>query len=187
MKEVEIFVKVLDDKEKAMTILEKFKFIGSKKIFDTYYYDPSRDNLQVKNSCYPREWFRLRKRDDKCFMTYKKDIFDNDLWIYSEEDEIEVSNFEVSKNIIKNLGFEELITINNLRHIYETELYEISLEEVEGLGLYMEVERLKVDDNEDIFEVKKEIQDFLDDLKINLSEEMTEGKPEMTLKKMGKC
>ena len=187
MKEVEIFVKVLDNKEKAMGVLKKFEFIGSKKIFDTYYYDSSRENLQPKNSCYPKEWFRLRKSDDKCFMTYKKDIFNKDRWTYSEEDEVEVSDFEVSKNIINNLGFKELITISNIRHTFETELYEIVLEEVEGLGLYMEVERLKVNDDEDVLKVKKEIQSFLDNLGINLSEEMTAGKPEMMLKKMGKC
>jgi adenylate cyclase class 2 len=187
MREVEIFVKVLDSKEKAMGVLKKFTFLGSKKVFDTYYYDSSRDNLQAKDGCYPKEWFRLRKRDDKCFLTYKKDIFDKDRWVYSEEDEVEVSGFEVSKNIIKNLGFEELITINNMRHTFETELYEIVLEEVEGLGLYMEVERLKVGEDEDVFEVKKEIQNFLDSLEIDLSEEMTAGKPEMMLKKMGKC
>jgi adenylate cyclase class 2 len=184
MKEVEILVEVLDDKETALRVLEKFDFKGSKEVLDIYYYDPLRENLQLNEGCYPQEWFRLRKKDNKYLIAYKKDVFQESCWLYSEEDETEIGNFEVAKEIIKNLGFKELIRIDNIKHTFENNLYEIVLEEVKGLGLFLEVERLNVADDEEIKGIRKEIQKFLDSLGINLSNEVNAGKPELMIKKL---
>ena len=182
MKEVEILVQVYDNKETVLNSLKYLTFKGKKETLDIYYYDTLRNNLQVKNNKYPIEWFRLRKKNNKSFLTYKKDNYKDDIWLYSDEDETEITEFEIGKTIINKLGLKELITIDNIKHTFETKLYEIVFEEVKNLGLFLEVERLKISDTESVEEIKIEIQKFINTLKLNVSPELNIGKPELMLR-----
>ena len=185
MKEVEILVKVKSDKEEVLNKLSKFNFAGKKEILDIYFYDKDRESLKPKNN---RLWecFRLRKKDKKNYITYKVDKFDNlGKWIYSEEEETEVKSFDTAVKIISLLGLTPLVEIYNTKHTYYTNKYEIVLEEVKDLGLFLEVERLKVEDKEDIMLVKKEIFNFIKSLNIETGEELNSGKPELMLNKQG--
>lgn len=185
MKEIEILAEVLDSKEKVIVALKKskLKFIGSKKTQDVYFFDPKRKNLQMKNGKCPKEWFRIRKKDDESYITYKEDVFEREKWTHSHEYETKVHDFEVLKQIIKKLGFKELVTINNIKHTYESKDYEIVLEEVENLGLFLEVEKLNVRDDADINRIRKEIQEFIDSLGVMVKPDSNMGKPELLLKK----
>lgn len=184
MKEVEILVQTFDSKEKILESLKQFSFKGAKETIDTYYFDPLRNNLQVKGDQYPRERFRIRSKQWKSYLTYKKDIFDDHgEWMYSDEHETIIDNYETGKEIILHLGLEELITVDNIKHTFETPLYEIVFEEVKDLGFFLEVERLEVSDDEKIEEVKKEIREFINKLQLNSSEKLNIWKPELMLKK----
>jgi len=184
MKEVEILVEVYEDKEKVLDILKQFKFKGEKETLDIYYFDPLRDNFKVINNKFPIECFRLRNKNQKYYMTYKKDNFENETWIYSDEEEIEISDFKIGQTIVKNLGLKELIRINNKKHTYETKKYEIVFEEVKDLGYFLEVEAFNVNEDEDIKKVKQEIQFFIDKLGFKVSDELNAGKPELMLNKI---
>lgn len=125
----------------------------------------------------------IKKKNEKTYVTYKIDNFDNKgIWVYSDEYETEVENFEKIKDIIRLLGLKELLTIHNKKTIYITDKYEIALEEVEELGSFLEVEYC-TDDDVDVKQEKNEIQRFIDDLGISASEELHMGKPEMIIKK----
>lgn len=184
MQEVEILVQVNEPKQTVLDKLNNFTFKGQNETIDIYYYEPLRKNLQVINDEYPTEWFRIRNKNNQAFITYKKDNYNGKTWVYSDEHETEVTDFETCKEIIHKLGFKELVTIDNIKHTFETELYEIVLEEVKELGLFLEVERLNVNDNESIDKIKTEIQTFIDNLGINVSKELNMGKPELMLKKI---
>ncbi len=183
MKEVEILVEVFSKKEDSLKKLQKFDFVGKKEVLDIYFFDPKKENLKPKNNKLT-ECFRIRKKDSKSFITYKTDHFNKqENWVYSDEEETEIKDFEIMQTILKKLGFEELIIIDNFKHTFLTEKYEIVLEEVKNLGLFLEVERLNVNDDENIEKVKKEIFDFINTLKIKTSEELNMGKPELMLRK----
>ncbi len=183
MKEVEILVKLKSGKKEVLDKLSKFNFAGKKEILDIYFYDPKRKFLKFKNNRLT-ECFRLRKKDKKNYITYKIDKFDNlDKWIYSEEEETEVQDFDIVVKIISLLGLIPLVEINNVKHTYYTREYEIVLEEVKNLGLFLEVERLKVGDKEDVVIVKKEIFNFIKSLDIKIGDELNSGKPELMLNK----
>ena len=184
MKEVEILVEVYDNKEKVFDVLKQFKFKGENETLDIYYFDPLRGNFKVIDNKFPIECFRLRSKSQKYYMTYKKDNFENGAWIYSDEEEIEISNFEIGKTIIGNLGLKELIRIDNNKHTFETEKYEIVFEEVKDLGCFLEVEAFNVNDDENIMKVKQEIQNFIDKLGFKVSDELNTGKPELMLNKI---
>lgn len=184
MKEVEILVEVLENKEKVLKKLESFNFVGIKKVMDVYFFDPLRIELKPNDKNRLAACFRLRQKDKKFFLAYKNDVFnDSGTWLYSDEYEIEISDFNKAEKIIKQLGLEVLLSIKIIKHTFETLNYEIVLEEVDNLGLFLEVEKKNVANEENIEDIKKEIWKFIKSLKIKISAELNIGKPELMLNK----
>lgn len=184
MKEVEILVEVLDKKESVLKKLEKFEFKGAKETLDLYFFDPKRSELKPEKDGRLNACFRLRKKDKKAYMTYKIDNFDKSgKWVYSDEDEIEISDLRIAENIVEHLRLKKLVEIDNKKWTYLAGDFEIVFEEVKDLGLFLEVEKLNVKDNADINVIKKEIWNFIKSLKIKIGEELNAGKPELMMKK----
>lgn len=182
MKEIEILVEVYSPIEDVIKILNKFTYEGIKETIDVYYYDPTRKNLKPNSKGEIDECLRVRTKDNKNYITYKVDNFDNGKWLYSDEYETEVGNIYMVTEILKKLGLKELLTIHNSKKTYVTDKYEIVLETVKDLGYFLEVEYCT---NEDVSvsSVKEEIQKFIDELGIKVSKELNMGKPEMMIKK----
>ena len=84
--------------------------------------------------------------------------------------------------IFNKLGLVKFIEINNKKETYIYNNYEIVIEDVKDLGIFMEVEYCTNEDV-DVKLIKKEIQNFIDSLELNVSEELNMGKPEMYMKK----
>ena len=76
--------------------------------------------------------------------------------------------------------------IENTKSTFVTGKYEIVLEDVKNLGLFMEIERNNVGPKEKIEKIKKEIWNWIKKLDINTSLELTMGKPELMLRKQNK-
>lgn len=182
MKEIEILVEVYSPIEDVIKILNKFTYEGIKETIDVYYYDPTRKNLKPNSKGEIDECLRVRTKDNKNYITYKVDNFDNGKWLYSDEYETEVGNIYMVTEILKKLGLKELLTIHNSKRTYVTDKYEIVLETVKDLGYFLVVEYCT---NEDVSvsSVKEEIQKFIDGLGIKISSELNMGKPEMMIKK----
>ena len=87
------------------------------------------------------------------------------------------------ENIIRNLGFKKLIKIESEKHTYHHPKYEIVLERVKNLGLFLEVEACFDDEKVDVDQEKKKIQHFIDDLGLSVSDELNMGKPEMMVRR----
>ena len=86
------------------------------------------------------------------------------------------------KKIFDRLGLVKFIEIDNKKETYTYNDYEIVIEDVKDLGIFMEVEYC-TNDNVDVKQVKEEIQNFINGLELNVSEELNMGKPEMYMKK----
>lgn len=182
MKEIEVLVEVYDNIDKVKDILNKFDYKGNKVTIDEYYYDPLRDTLKPDKDGELFHCLRLRSKNDEYSITYKDDVFDNGKWLYSNEYETKVESIEMLKEIFNRLGLKKFIEINNQKETYIYNDYEIVLENVKDLGIFLEVEYCTNDDV-DVKEVKKEIQSFIDNLGIRVSAELNMGKPEMYMKK----
>ncbi len=182
MKEIEILVEVYDDIKKIKEIFKKFQYVGLKKTVDEYYYDPLRDTLKPDKTGGLNHCLRLRTKNDEYSITYKDDVFDNGKWLYSDEYETKVESITMVKNIFDRLGLIKFMEIDNDKETYIFEDYEIVIENVKDLGLFMEVEYCTNEDV-DVKEIKNKIQDFINSLGINVSEELNMGKPEMYMKK----
>ena len=186
MKEVEILARIFDNLEQVKTKLSNFEFEGSKKTLDVYFTHPDNQQLQPDKNFQLKNILRLRNKDNRAYLTYKINHFDEyGVWTYADEHEVKISDFNETKKILLSLHFTPLITINNIKHTYLTNKYEIVLEEVEDLGNFIEVERLAVTEQENIEAIKKEIREFLNSLNIKF-EELNSGKPELMLQKITK-
>lgn len=184
MKEIEILIEVKSTKEQVLKALEQFESQGIKKVLDVYFADPLRKELQPDASGRLMNSYRFRLKDNKASVAYKVDHFDNeDQWIYSDEHETEIGNFETALEIQKQLGFAELVRIDNTKYTYTTSDYEIVFEEVKDLGLFLEVEKLAQVPDDQVLATKQEIREFLKALPIEFGEEQNAGKPELMIRK----
>lgn len=184
-REVEILVEVIDKKSYVLKKLRQLNFLGARKTLDIYFYDPVRKNLKPEKNNRLKECFRLRTKNNISYLTYKVDHFDkNGKWLYSDEHETEVANDGIALEIIKHLGLKELVKIENRKLTFLTNDYEIVLEDVKNLGLFMEVEALNTKPQENVNKVKDKILNFISSLNIKVSRELNSGKPELMLKKM---
>lgn len=182
MKEIEILVEVYEEIEKVKQIFKKFRYIGLNKTVDEYYYDPLRETLKPDELGGLNHCLRLREKNNEYFITYKDDVFENGKWLYSDEYETKIDSLKMLKEILKRLGFIKFIEIYNEKETYIFEDYEIVIEKVKDLGIFMEVEYCTNDDI-NIKEEKIRIQNFINSLGINVSDELNMGKPEMYIKK----
>ena len=182
MKEIEILVEVFDTKDRVKETLSSFNYMGLNKVIDEYYYDPKRDTLKPSKDDELYHCLRLRTKNNKHYITYKDDVNDNNKWLYSNEYETEVEKIDMLKEIFNKLGLVKFIEINNSKETYTYKDYEIVLEDVKDLGLFMEVEHCTNNDV-DVKEIKRQIQSFINSLNLDVSEELNMGKPEMYIKK----
>lgn len=182
MKEIEILVQVFADEQTVLQKLSSFEFVGDKHTVDTYYYDPLRTDLCPDHGGRLCACFRTRQKDGINYITYKKDHFDGDTWLYSEELETTVGDMTILTGIINALGLRELVKIDNLKRTYRASDYMIEFETVTNLGLFLEVEYCTADDV-DVAHIKSQIQSFIDALGFSVSPELNAGKPELMLRK----
>ena len=182
MKEIETLVELNDDINKVLETFNKFEYIDTQLVIDDYYYDPKRNNLKPNNNNQINECLRLRQKGNKNYITYKDDVFEGNVWLYSNEYETEIKSIEILKEILNKLGLKKLLTIKNTKKTYKYNDYEIVLEDVEDLGYFMEVEYCTNEDV-DVKEIKKQIQEFINSLNIKTSKELSIGKPELMLNK----
>lgn len=184
MKEIEILVEVLDSKENALAKLDSFEDKGIKTTLDVYFFDPLRKDLQPTGEGRLSRSFRLREKDSKASLAYKIDNFDaNGTWTYSDEFETSVGDFNAGMQIVSHLGLQELIKIDNNKHTFVTPKYEIVLEDVKDLGLFLEVELLEQVEDSEVMRAKKDIENFIVSLGLSVSPELNAGKPELMLRK----
>lgn len=183
MIELEILVEVLDAYEKAVSVLSKYEHIKDNLIVDEYYYDPLRQNLKPNSSGKTFECLRIRNCKNESKLTYKQDVYNNGVWQYSNENELAIEDVSSIKEIFKCLGLKELLTISNYRKYYKYGNYEIVLEKVEGLGVFLEVEHKGELSEADVHGAHKDIQLFIRNLGLSTSPELNAGKPELFIKK----
>ena len=182
MKEIEILVEVKDDIDTVKNKLKDFEYVGLNHTIDEYYYDPLRDDLKPDNNNQLANCLRLRAKNDNYYVTYKNDVFEGEKWLYSNEYETKIESIEMMKEVFERLGLKKFLEIDNNKEIYKTYKYEIALEDVKDLGIFLEVE-YSTDEDVDVSKIKEEIQEFIDKLEINVSEELNMGKPEMYMHK----
>lgn len=100
---------------------------------DVYFKHPCRD-LRERD-----EALRLRREGGRCILTFKGKRVGAGLKM-REEVEAGVDDGAAAATMLKRLGFEEAFAIRKRRRVYSMEGAEVSLDSVEGLGEFVEIE-----------------------------------------------
>ena len=150
MIEVEVKAKIDDFKEMEEK-LENIGAVKSKTEFqeDIYFASPIVDFAETD------EALRIRTTNNNTFITYKGPKL-NDKAKTRKEVEMTIENSEKATDIFTEIGFREVRTVRKNRQYYTYENFEISLDDVEGLSPYMEIE-IALDDSEDYSQAQDEI------------------------------
>lgn len=183
MIELEVLVEILDTYENAVLALSKYEHIKDSLIIDEYFYDPLRKNLKPDSFGKTFECLRIRQCQKENKLTYKQDVYKKGVWQYSNENELTIKDANSLKQIFHHLGLKELLTIRNNRKYYRYDNYEIVLEEVNELGVFLEVEYKGVLSEANIQETRNGIKQFIGNLDLCTSPELNAGKPELFIKK----
>ena len=138
--EVEVKVKVDDLEEIRRKVSTRGKLIKSIRQIDDYYVPIHRDFFNQKP--HPTEWLRIRTNPDKVVFEYDLSINKkaNGEQECAEEYETEISNPEEFKKILGFLDFKKVITVDKQREYWMCGNIEIALDEVGGLGSFVEAE-----------------------------------------------
>lgn len=140
---IEIEVKLKIEQDKYSELLKYFKKESkkhvNKKQHDIYF---SPETPKFFGGDIDDECIRIRIQKDKYILCYKKIYFgEKESDIHIAEYETEVSNLEATINILKGVRINKVCEVKKKRDsfIYK-DIFEISLDEVEGLGYFIEVE-----------------------------------------------
>lgn len=156
MKMIEVEVKAkINSFEEMENKLDKIGAIRSKKEFqeDIYFNSPIVDFAKTD------EALRIRTtREDEnenIFITYKGPKIDQNSKT-RKEIEMGIDDAEKCSGIFEEIGFVKVRTVRKNRQYYEYENFEISLDDVEGLDPYMEIE-IGLNDGEDYSQAQNKI------------------------------
>jgi adenylate cyclase class 2 len=90
------------------------------------------------------------------------------------EYETRISNADTLINLLLTSGYETLVIIDKIRQSYTYNAMEINIDEIKGLGSFIEVELLVAQEN-DIDDAKKQIIAFFQTLAIDKSHIIHKG------------
>ena len=161
MIEVEVKAKIESFSEMEEK-LDKIGAIKTKKEFqeDIYFNSPVVDFAQTDEALR----IRTTKENDKTniFITYKGPKIDKESKT-RREIEIGIEDSQKCSDIFEEIGFKKVRTVRKNRQYYTFENFEISLDDIEGLDPYMEIE-IALSDGEDYSQAQNSIFDLFEKL-----------------------
>ncbi len=107
-----------------------------------------------------------QNKDINIFITYKGPKIDKESKT-RKEIEMNIEDSEKCSDIFEAIGFKKVRTVRKNRQYYTYENFEISLDDIEGLDPYMEIE-IGLDDGEDYSNAQKSIFKLFE--KLNVTE-----------------
>ncbi len=182
--DVELEIKLpLKNPEEVKNFLGENAELISKDVFqkDTYFIPTHRNFL---NTEYPFEWLRLRESDKGSSINYKhfypENVKETD---YCDEFESGISKVDTIKKIFRSLDIKEVVVVEKVRTTWMFEGVEIVIDNVKGLGVYIELEATS--HFEDPKEGKKFLYEILEKLNAKVGGEDLRGNPFRLLEKQG--
>lgn len=160
--EIELKFKLLNAPavEKFLTAHADFNYKSFQ--HDIYYNAPDRDFLADQSNI--SEWLRIRVEKDKAQINYKDwQPRENPIKTHCKEYETEVASFEQLSLILDALSFTKLIEVKKTRRAWNYKDVEVSIDDVEELGQYLEVE-YKGDALEDVAQVRAYLHEIVAEL-----------------------
>ena len=173
--EIEIQVKIKSPKDVERKLRKVGKFVKTRKQVDKYFV-PVQRNFLAKEM--PIEYLRVRHEKNRDHLNYSYLHFYKNGWLRkTDEYETLVEKPEIVEEIFKKIGLITKVTVNKTRKYFDCGNFEVTLDQIKGLGNFMEVEAKK--DFGDVDKTRKACQKFLDDLNIKYEIKRLMGYPRM--------
>ena len=172
MKEVEIKVKI----DNFGPVIEQLEGMGCEISEPLAQHDIIFDKKGIEAG--KRNILRIRVVRGKSFFTLKQDVKDE---LDCIEKEVEISDPVAMRKIIGLLGYEKVVEVNKMRRKCKYGDFEICFDEVDGLGSFIEIEKIS-DKDADL--VRKELLDFIKSLGVDVSKRVFLGYDTMLAKKI---
>jgi len=172
--EVEVKIEIENFEEVKAKVSAVGKLIKSIKQIDEYYVPCHRDFFAQKPQ--PTEWLRIRTNPDKVIFEYDKSINKkaNGEQECAEEYETVISDPEEFRKILNFLDFKKVVNVDKQREYWDCGDLEIALDNVAGLGSFIEVEAKG--DFENTAKAKEACLKFLEELGIKNAENIQTNK-----------
>jgi len=137
------------DRVKSLLAAAGAQFVETRTERDLYFNHPSRNFAETD------EALRLREVNSKCRITYKGPKLSKTTKARIEH-ETDTGDYNTMKSILLSLGFVESGIIEKERYMYSLSGMEISVDHVNGLGTFVEIEKTgRLEDN-----IEKELFDI---------------------------
>ncbi|NHK32687.1 MAG: class IV adenylate cyclase [Asgard group archaeon] len=172
--EVEMKIKIDDLQKLEYRLIElgaKLKEIVNQR--DQYFAHPKKDFAKTD------ETLRIREEGNKTFLTYKGPKFDP-----KSKTRVEINaefiDVKILTEILDHLDFKRVLVVLKERKIYDYKQNEFCLDEVEGLGSFLEVERI-IQEKEDYQKVRNKMEILLRELQFDPAKNIRESYLELIL------
>nr|WP_250814290.1 class IV adenylate cyclase [Neorhizobium tomejilense] len=141
--EFEKRIEIRDPDEVADWLQTSFRYLAEEIQIDEYfeprgkpYLDMSREVGRVAS-----HWLRIRTVSGESTITLKISNYDEDgNYSFAEEHQTKIAESNAMKMILRGAGFRKLVEVRKRRRIWVTGDCEVALDEVDGLGAFVEVE-----------------------------------------------
>lgn len=178
--EVEIQVFIQDPSKAEARLNEAGKFVKSREQTDKYYILPHRDFF-AKDM--PDEYLRIRHEQDRSHLNYSFLHFNEDGWLRAtDEYETLIEKPEVAEEIFERINLVPKVVVKKVRKYFDCGDFEVTLDNIEDLGDFMEVEARKDFGGIDV--TREACKKFLDSLNIEYKIQKEMGYPRMLYKKL---
>ena len=167
--DTELEIKIRVDKEEQNRIHKLIKEHGTllrDEEQNAIYFEPTFRKMN-------KEWLRIRRENNHIVLNYKKKEED-----VVKEYEVNIDNIDNLRTILNCLGFKEVSKLNKYRvaYLYKKK-YEVSFDDVEDLGLFIEFELKKYD--KPYVEEYQDLIKLLYELNININNIETKRYPDL--------
>lgn len=130
-------------------------------------------------------FLRIRVQDSsKVILTAKKSkALSGDESLIKREHEVVVDSADEARGILEMLGLTEAVRVVKKRQKTHHAGYEICVDDIEGLGSFIELERIA--DEHEAARIQKEMTDFLTTLGVSAEDKVSKGYDILMLEKQG--
>jgi len=155
--------------------------IAKEKQFDTYYM-PSHKNYFETNIV--SEWLRVRETDSKSSVNYKCWLpIGAEIQTHCNEFQTSVADVSAIQNIFEALDIKPIIKVFKTRNSWEYKNVEISIDCIEDLGSFIELEYLHEVSTNELDSVFALFKDILDELGAEIGLQDRRGYPYLMIEK----
>lgn len=149
-KQVETEVKYrIEEPKNKQKILERYQQVRSVKQTDYYLNPPEKDFSQDRIN-----YLRIRVREDGGSFDFHIVRNDED----TEEYETDIEDPQELKEILEKVGFEIYVEVRKQRKVFEIEGFEVTLDRINDIGGFVEIETTAKDpDRDKMYEIAEKL------------------------------